>query len=140
VIAAAFDDSPESRIALSFAADLGHAASAALRVISVYPAPAPSENPGMGPPSSYALMGDALRDAVQQLPADLRAEPRFLADGDPAGVLAAESELGVDLMVAGSRGYGPLRSVFLGGVSEKLMRRAACPLIVVPRGVTPRHD
>lgn len=136
VIGVAFDGSPESRLALSLAAELGHAAAAALRVISVYPAPAPSENPGTGTPSSYTLMGDALRDAVEELPADLRAEPRFLANGDPAGALADQSELGVDLMVMGSRGYGPLRSVFLGGVSGKLMRKAACPVIVVPRGVT----
>jgi nucleotide-binding universal stress UspA family protein len=40
----------------------------------------------------------------------------------------------VDLLVCGSRGYGPLGSVLLGGVSRRLIHRAACPVIVVPRG------
>ena len=37
-------------------------------------------------------------------------------------------------MVVGSRGYGPLKAVLLGGVSGQLIRSAACPVIVVPRG------
>jgi nucleotide-binding universal stress UspA family protein len=40
----------------------------------------------------------------------------------------------VDLLVCGSRGYGPMRRVLLGGVLRKLIRRAACPVVVVPRG------
>jgi len=40
----------------------------------------------------------------------------------------------VDLLVCGSRGYGPLGSVLLGGVSRRLIHRAACPVVVVPRG------
>ena len=40
------------------------------------------------------------------------------------------------MLVIGSRGYGPVRRVLLGGVARKLIRRAACPLVVVPRGST----
>ena len=40
----------------------------------------------------------------------------------------------VDLLVCGSRGHGPLGSVLLGGVARRLVHRAACPVIVVPRG------
>jgi nucleotide-binding universal stress UspA family protein len=134
VVGVAFDGSTESHRALSLAADLATAAAATLRVITVYPAPAPSESLPGGSTSSYSLLQDSLRDAVQALPNSLRAEPRLRTDGDPADLLAAESELGVDLMIMGSRGYGPLGSVFLGSVSEQLMRRAACPVIVVPRG------
>jgi nucleotide-binding universal stress UspA family protein len=38
------------------------------------------------------------------------------------------------IAVTGSRGYGPLRSVLVGGVSGKLIRKAHCPVIVGPRG------
>ena len=34
----------------------------------------------------------------------------------------------------GSRGYGPVRWVLLGGVSDRVIRDAACPIIIVPRG------
>jgi nucleotide-binding universal stress UspA family protein len=45
---------------------------------------------------------------------------RVLRDGDPARELAAHTKE-LDLIVTGSRGYGPLRA-------------AHCPVIVVPRG------
>jgi hypothetical protein len=38
------------------------------------------------------------------------------------------------LLLYGSRGYGPVRAVLLGGVSTALAHRCACPLVVVPRG------
>jgi nucleotide-binding universal stress UspA family protein len=41
---------------------------------------------------------------------------------------------GSDLLAVGSRGYGPLRAVLLGSVSSALVRSAASPLVVVPRG------
>jgi nucleotide-binding universal stress UspA family protein len=40
----------------------------------------------------------------------------------------------VDLLVCGSRGHGPLGSVMLGNVSTGLLRKARCPVLVVPRG------
>jgi nucleotide-binding universal stress UspA family protein len=56
-----------------------------------------------------------------------------LLDGDPAGVLIGQSDQ-LDLLIVGSPGYGPMRSVVLGSVSRTLAREAACPVIVVPRG------
>jgi nucleotide-binding universal stress UspA family protein len=47
--------------------------------------------------------------------------------------LAALDDREIDLLVCGSRGYGPVRRVLLGGVSSRLIRRAACPVVVVPR-------
>jgi nucleotide-binding universal stress UspA family protein len=53
--------------------------------------------------------------------------------GRPADVLIGLSEA-VDILVIGSRGYGPLKAVLLGGVSDQVIRSAACPVVVVPRG------
>jgi len=55
-----------------------------------------------------------------------------LAVGDAAHILAEASE-GLTYLIVGSRGYGPLHSVMVGGVSGRLVREAACPLIVYPR-------
>ncbi|MET0763018.1 MAG: universal stress protein [Thermoleophilaceae bacterium] len=35
----------------------------------------------------------------------------------------------------GSRGFGPVRRVLLGGVSSEIVRLAPCPVMVVPRSV-----
>ena len=39
----------------------------------------------------------------------------------------------VDLLVCGSRGYGPARRVLLGGVSARLLKNARVPVAVIPR-------
>jgi nucleotide-binding universal stress UspA family protein len=46
----------------------------------------------------------------------------------------ARLSLEVDLLVCGSRGHGPIRSVMLGNVSSGVLRKARCPVLVVPRG------
>jgi nucleotide-binding universal stress UspA family protein len=60
--------------------------------------------------------------------------------GDPARALAEEAGKGIDLMVLGSRGYGPVGRVLLGGVSTALVRMAPCSLLIVPRSVAPVGD
>jgi nucleotide-binding universal stress UspA family protein len=40
---------------------------------------------------------------------------------------------GVDLLVVGSRSYGPLRRLMFGSTSRYLARHARCPLIILPR-------
>lgn len=69
---------------------------------------------------------------VAALPEDVGAEAVFLS-GSPGRELVAQSE-SVDLLFAGSRGYGPVRSVLLGTVSHALVCGAACPVMVLPRG------
>jgi nucleotide-binding universal stress UspA family protein len=54
-------------------------------------------------------------------------------DGDPASELTRECAEGVDLLVVGSRGYGPLARVLLGSVSRKVVQDAPCPVLVVRR-------
>jgi nucleotide-binding universal stress UspA family protein len=53
--------------------------------------------------------------------------------GEPAEVLIGITRL-VEMLVCGSRGYGPVRAVLLGAVSRRIVAEAQCPLIVVPRG------
>jgi nucleotide-binding universal stress UspA family protein len=54
------------------------------------------------------------------------------AYGDPAEELTLYSA-SLDLLVVGSRGYGPLGRLVYGGVAQRLARTARCPLLVLPR-------
>ena len=52
----------------------------------------------------------------------------------PAGKAIADACDGVvDLLVVGSRGYGPIQRALLGSVSEELIARARHPMLVIPR-------
>jgi nucleotide-binding universal stress UspA family protein len=79
--------------------------------------------------------GKALEFAAAGVPPEL--EPRtVLLEGAVVESLAALGPEDVDMLVCGSRGYGPVRRVLLGGVSSPLIRRAQLPLTVVPRART----
>lgn len=49
-------------------------------------------------------------------------------------ILAFAAENGADLIVMGRHGHSALESVLFGNVTEKVVRKAACPVLVVPPG------
>jgi nucleotide-binding universal stress UspA family protein len=138
-VGVAFADTDDGREALRGAAALARRAGAQLRVVTVAESEVPPEllvMSGFGPEELVALRHEgakrAAERALERLPKGLDVEAVVL-DGDPVEALAtATSEF--DLMVCGSRGYGPLGSVLLGSVSRPLLQRATCPLLVIPRG------
>jgi nucleotide-binding universal stress UspA family protein len=133
-----FDGSPESERALYWAAALARRASPRLRVVAVHePVPLVSVSVTAGPPTGTAnqvlrrQLHEQLDAAVSALEPGVEASAE-LSDGSPAHALRERSgEL--DLLVLGSRGYGPLRAVLLGSVSSGLVRSAESPVVVVPR-------
>lgn len=58
------------------------------------------------------------------------------AYGSPSGVLAVYGG-SVDLLIVGSRGYGPRGRPVHGSASSRLARSACCPLLVLPRSPAP---
>lgn len=75
---------------------------------------------------------EVLDEAVQRVPASVSMNRLLLGGMADSGLEQASQDL--DLLIVGSRGYGPLRRVFLGGVTARLMHRVACPLLVLTRG------
>jgi nucleotide-binding universal stress UspA family protein len=134
-----YDGSAESRLALSSAAGVAESIGCELRVISALKKPTPTHP--MFAFTSYRQHLEDLRDQAQSrllelasgLPSRPEIEP-LVIDGEPAEVLVDHSEE-LGLIVVGSRAYGPLRRVLLGSVSDSLLDRAACPVMIVPRGV-----
>jgi nucleotide-binding universal stress UspA family protein len=43
-------------------------------------------------------------------------------------------DTGADIIVVGSRGYGPVAAIFLGSFTFRLLQVAPCPVVVVPTG------
>ena len=132
VVGLAYDGSQESRVALEGAAKLAAEHDAAVRVFTVVP-PNVQEAAEDSERDRYSSILD---DAVKALPGGVRSEARLLS-GQVAEQLLEQACPSVDVMVVGSRAYGPLRRVLLGSTSNALMVSAGCPVIVYPRGIEP---
>jgi nucleotide-binding universal stress UspA family protein len=138
-IGVAYDGKAESRAALETAIRLAGRGGAS---VSAYMVDEPLVIANPPADSVWAGLSDVVADlhaeAEQRLSAAREHVPEAvrgsceLLTGRPDEVLAGVSEE-LDLLVCGSRGYGPVRAVLLGGVSSSLARRSRCPLLVVPR-------
>jgi nucleotide-binding universal stress UspA family protein len=67
------------------------------------------------------------------LASDVAASGEVVVGDDPAGTLADMANNSFDALFVGSRGYGPIRRVLLGGVASRLVRRLDIAAVVVPR-------
>ena len=126
-VGAAFDGSPEGETVLDHAYRLAGSLESSLRAIAV------AERPWLGHDVSPHPMEGRLAQALE----DVGLSPdtdTLLLKGEPAKTLA-DAGGDLDLLVTGSRGYGPLHHVLLGSVSARLMRTCPCPMIVIPRGM-----
>jgi nucleotide-binding universal stress UspA family protein len=64
----------------------------------------------------------------------------LVVQGATAETILAEADaLGVHLIVMGSHGYGTMAELILGGVSKAVLRKAACPVLVIPPGLARRE-
>ena len=130
---------PEAGEALKLATDLAVSAHAPLRALTAVHVPPPAHPMFAG--TSYegwrrTRRREAEREALEVIEAQAPDADIELTvvEGDPVEhLVAASSDL--DLLVVGSRRYGPLRRVLLGAVSGPLIDRVHCPLLIVPRGV-----
>jgi nucleotide-binding universal stress UspA family protein len=140
-IGVAVDDGPESRQALAMAARLAAAAHAPLQVLTVVDEPSPAHPMFAATGASYEHWVAAARraaerhaqEALEALAPEAGGNVLVL-DGAPVEQLAYASHR-FDLLVLGSRRYGPVRATLLGGVSSRLIEKAGCPIVIVPRGV-----
>jgi nucleotide-binding universal stress UspA family protein len=127
-IGVGYDGSPQSLQALEVAKELAAEHGAKVSAFQAVSLP------------SYAFAGgaDAIAEALSSYVESARDEIAALgvephaAYGVPAEELALYGA-SVDLLVVGSRGYGPIGRIFHGSTSFQLVRSARCPLLVLTR-------
>lgn len=155
----AFDGSPEAHLALRTGHRLAARTGAGLVALSVIAPSSPGTAagevlpfPGLDPmlplagaqPLEARRVAEALEhqqsaaraaldSAAASLDDGVAVEPRILFAGDAASVIVDAARAEADLLLLGSRGYGPARRALLGSVSTAVMRHASCPVLITPR-------
>ena len=134
-------DAPESLDALAVAASFAAAANAPLKLFTAVHVPPPAHPMYAATGTGYEQWRRDRFDVGRRVAREAIASvgPAVTPDivvleGDPIECLARASR-DLDVLVVGSRRFGPLRRALLGGVSSPLIERAACPVVIVPRGV-----
>lgn len=129
-IGVGYDGSSESETALAAARAIAARHRSLVRALHVVTLP------------SYAFAGVAapsLGETIELMVGDAQADLDKLSDvqgralyGLPGEELASFGEE-VDMLVIGSRSYGPIRRLMLGSTSGYLQHHARCSLLVLPR-------
>jgi nucleotide-binding universal stress UspA family protein len=134
-VAVGFDESPQSRAALDFARATAQAPELGWRLLWVVPASARVDawsRRSVATTERDQAEADRARAVMVETVAALGDD----TVGETAPELAHE-ELAqlchdADLLVVGSRGDGVLGRLQRGGTSTRLVREAACPVLVAP--------
>ncbi len=129
-IGVGYDRSKDSDLALAAARALAASSDATVHALEVVAIPTIAYS-GIIPQSVGASMQLMLAEATSRMQEIAGVDGRAVY-GIPGEELAAFSSE-VDLLVLGSRGYGPVRRLVLGSASNYLQRHARCSLLVLPR-------
>jgi nucleotide-binding universal stress UspA family protein len=142
-IGVAYNGSPESMAALAEARDLAAAMGATIHALEVVSIPTVAYT-GILPPAIGESIDVMLSEAVARM-AKLSGVKGSAVYG-LAGEELARFSRELDMLIVGSRGYGPFKRLVVGSTSDYLERHAHCPLLVLPRtahmgaGATPSTE
>ena len=138
-IGVAYDFSPESHAALQTARELAERNGAKLRAMHVVALPTWSYVAMM--PANWGDILEEDRKEAEEKIGGLEQVAVSAVYGLPVEELASFGDR-VDLLVVGSRNYGPVRRLVLGSTSGGLARHARCALLVLPRAIAgaARHE
>jgi len=74
-----------------------------------------------------------LQAQAQQLRDDGFDATALLIQGNPIEIILSQAErLNADLLIMGSHGHGKLYQLVMGSVSEEVMHKAQCPVLIIP--------
>jgi nucleotide-binding universal stress UspA family protein len=139
-IGVGYDGGPESAAALTVAAAIAASAGAQLLVKAIVD----DRVPVLLRSAVTGMVAIEWKDAIRAEEERLQTEAQKateatgakatveVARGRPASALLDLSD-DVDLLVIGSRRWGPVARVLLGSTGETMMYDAACPVLAVPR-------
>jgi len=136
LIVVGVDGSEGGRRALEWAVGEADARGSAVQAVTAWSwdgldyAPVTAINAAEAKERATRLLDDAIRALVARHGSHLPVAAEVV-EGSPADVLAAAGRA-ADLLVLGSHGHSRVRRTVLGSVSEACIRKASCPVVVIP--------
>jgi nucleotide-binding universal stress UspA family protein len=136
-VGVAYNASPESIAALAVAGKLAAMTGATTHAVEVVSIPS-TAYAGIVVSTFEEYIDEILQEAnsrLEELP-DVEGHAVYGLAGEELAVFGDQ----VDILVVGSRGYGPIRRLVLGSTVDYLERHARCALLVLPRSATSRGE
>jgi nucleotide-binding universal stress UspA family protein len=132
-VGVAFNGRDTSWEALRFARALASGSGDRIELLTVLPSHLVVEGRVVSDEEMHEAFAAQLEAARGAVGAEFEVVTTLLPRGDGTVETLLEACAGLDVLVLGSRGFGPLGRTLLGSVSEPFLRRAPIPVVVVPR-------
>jgi nucleotide-binding universal stress UspA family protein len=133
-IGVGFDGGPEAGQAFALALGLARESGASIHVRSVVATPIPYADftayDDDWTERALAAARTDLAELLADVDVDVTSDTKVGLAVDELAALSTE----VDILVLGSRAWGPVRRIVLGSTAARLSHEANCPLLVLPRG------
>jgi nucleotide-binding universal stress UspA family protein len=135
VIVCGVDGSPTSQRALTWALAEARFRGCRLRVVTAWSWDGAEALGALGNPAEARSQAEMVqRRALLEALEDLEKPPeveRRLVEGRPSEALC-EAALEAEMLVLGSHGHTAMREVLVGSTSQRVVRHASCPVVLLP--------
>jgi len=128
-----YNASPESKVALALAHELAAQTGASVHALEVV---------WIGSAALSGIIPPAIGESIDVMIEEAQSRMTALPDVEGYAVYGLTGEElavfgnAVDILIVGSRDYGPMRHQVIGSTCAYLQRNARCPLLVLPRSAT----
>lgn len=134
------DFSENAAYAFTYALDAAvHRTGVILHLLHVVPEPEAQfwktyiyEVEGVDDKARRAIDEKIAEDYLPRVPASVTLKVEVSVGKDYLKILEYARAIGADLIVLGRHGHSALENVLFGNVTEKVVRKAECPVLVVP--------
>jgi nucleotide-binding universal stress UspA family protein len=132
-ILVAVDGSPHSSKTLPVASDLAKRYGATVTVLHVREHERyEGQDVDLGPPLEAEALVEGSVAVFREAGVVATGEVRRVTPGNtPKEIVEVANEIGAELIVMGTRGMTEWKSLVLGGVANKVVQSAACPVLLV---------
>ncbi len=90
--------------------------------------------------SRQAIQRKIEESCLARLPRGIQCQVEIRDGADAPTILEFARSLRIDLIIIGRHGHGGVSKTLFGGVAEKIVRKADCPVLVVPLSYAARKE